>query len=60
MYMYKFEFAEDYKNNPDNKEANQNVDDIVTKFIIVTVSHLVIILTLIGVYQSFFGLVTME
>ena len=27
------EFAEDYKNNPDNKEANQNVDDIVTKFI---------------------------
>ena len=33
MYMYKFEFAEDYKNNPDNKEANQNVDDIVTKFI---------------------------
>ena len=33
MYMYKFEFAEDYKNNPDNKEANQNVDDIITKFI---------------------------
>ena len=33
MYMYKFKFAEDYKNNPDNKEANQNVDDIVTKFI---------------------------
>ena len=33
MYMYKFEFSEDYKNNPDNKEANQNVDDIVTKFI---------------------------
>ena len=33
MYMYKFEFAEDYKNNQDNKEANQNVDDIVTKFI---------------------------
>ena len=33
MYMYKFEFAEDYKNNQDNKEANQNVDDIITKFI---------------------------
>jgi len=32
MYMYKFEFAEDYKNNPNNKKANQNVDDIVTKF----------------------------
>ena len=33
MYLYKFEFAEDYKKNPDKKEANQNVDDILTKFI---------------------------
>ena len=30
--MYKFEFAEDYKNNPNNKEAYQNVDNIVTEF----------------------------
>ena len=32
MYLYKFEFAEDYKNNPNNEKANQNVDDIVSKF----------------------------
>ena len=33
MYMYKFEFAENYINNPNNKPAHQSVDDIVTKFI---------------------------
>ena len=33
MYIYKFNLAEDYKNNPDNNQAYQNVDDIVTKFI---------------------------
>ena len=30
--MYKFEFAEDYRKNSNDKKANQNVDDIVTKF----------------------------
>tara|TARA_B100000035_G_scaffold143846_1_gene122474 strand:- start:1469 stop:2578 length:1110 start_codon:yes stop_codon:yes gene_type:complete len=33
MYIYKFNLAEDYKNNPDNKQAYRNVDNIVTKFI---------------------------
>ena len=33
MYMYKFELAENYKNNPNSKQAYQSVDDIVTKFI---------------------------
>ena len=33
MYMYKFNLAEDYKNNPDNKQAYRDVDEIVTKFI---------------------------
>ena len=28
-----FELAENYKNNPNNKQATQSVDHIVTKFI---------------------------
>ena len=32
MYLYKFNFAEDYKQDPDNKKASRNVDETVNKF----------------------------
>ena len=33
LYLYKFNYAEEYKNNPNNKQAFIDVDNIVTKFI---------------------------
>ena len=32
LYLYKFNFAEDYKNDPDNKKAHKNVYETVSKF----------------------------
>ena len=32
LYQYKFYFAEDYKNHPDNKKAHENVYETVSKF----------------------------
>ena len=32
MYLYKFNFAEDYKKNPDNKKAYKNINETVNKF----------------------------
>ena len=33
MYLYKFDYAEDYKNNPNNQQALSNVNSIVTRFL---------------------------
>ncbi len=33
LYLYKFDYAEEYKNNPNNKQADMRVNNIVTKFI---------------------------
>ena len=33
MYLYKFNFAEDYKKDPDNNKAYENVNETVNKFL---------------------------
>ncbi len=33
LYLYKFNYAEDYKNNPNDKQALRNINTIVTRFL---------------------------